>query len=61
MRAGPAPSAVFKVETGVKSQGQANAPQNLTPAPLREFPPPSCCPSETSAEHTTCGPPPQSC
>ena len=39
MRAGPAPSAVFKVETGVKSQGQANAPQNLTPAPLREFPP----------------------
>ena len=39
MIAGPAPSAVFKVETGVKSQGQDNAPQNLTPAPLREFPP----------------------
>lgn len=38
MRAGPAPSAVFKVETGVKSQGQADAPQNPTPAPPQLHP-----------------------
>ena len=35
MTAGPAPGAVLKVETGVKSQGQADAPQNPTPALLR--------------------------
>ena len=40
MTAGPAPSAVLKVETGVKSQGQADALQNPTPAPLN-LPPPS--------------------